>query len=192
MGKKKDKTPKVPVNQQSPGQDPKKVDTLMGGAILLAAGLVVGAIAFMNVGPYRDLIYSALTEWGWLSWLYTIPVIGQWLDSAAILLAIIVGAALFAGIQLGEIWPLVSAEKTTKDRKWGRKMLFLVALACCCYALDAVACSFFWPPLKVDFQQFRWAALLSDIAWGNLFVTLVTLFGLSGYVWLWRQIARVM
>jgi hypothetical protein len=71
-------------------------------------------------------------------------------------------------------------------------MLFLVSLACVCYALDAVACSFFWPPLKVPFDQFRWAALLSDVAWGNLFVTLVTLFGLSAYVWLWRQIARVM
>lgn len=172
--------------------DPKKVDTLMGGAILLAMGLVVGGIAFMNVGPYRDLIYSALTDWGWLAWLYTIPVVGNWLDAAAVVLAIVVGAALFAGIQLGEIWPLVSAEKTTKDRRWGRKMLFLVALACCCYILDAVACSFFWPPLKVSFEQFRWAALLSDVAWGNLFVTLVTLFGLSGYVWLWRRIVRVM
>jgi hypothetical protein len=48
------------------------------------------------------------------------------------------------------------------------------------------------PLLKVPFDQFRWAALLSDVAWGNLFVTLVTLFGLSAYVWLWRQIARVM
>ena len=164
--------------------DPKKVDTLMGGAILLATGLVVGGIAFMNVGPYRGMIYNALFTWGWVDWLFSIPLIGAFLEAS--------GAALFAGIQLGEIWPLVSAEKTTKDRRWGQKMLFLVALACCCYALDAIACSFFWPPLQVSFAQFRWAALLSDIAWGNLFVTLVTLFGLSAYVWLWRQIARVM
>lgn len=173
-------------------QDPRKVDTLMGGAILLATGLVVGAIAFMNVGPYRDLIYAALTEWGWVDWLFSMPVIGQWLAASAQVIAVAVGVALFAGIQLGEIWPLVSAQKTTQDSRWGRKMLFLVALACCCYALDAVACSFFWPPLKVSFEQFRWAALLSDVAWGNLFVTLVTLFGLSAYVWLWRAIARVM
>jgi hypothetical protein len=172
--------------------DPKKVDTLMGGAILLAAGLVVGAIAFMNVGPYRDLIFKALTEWGWVAWLYTVPVVGQWLEGSAYLLAVVMGAALFAGIQLGEIWPLVSSERPSKSQRWGSKMLFLVSLACVCYALDAVACSFFWPPLTVPFEQFRWAALLSDVAWGNLFVTLVTLFGLSAYVWLWRQIARVM
>jgi hypothetical protein len=172
--------------------DPKKVDTLMGGAILLASGLVVGAIAFMNIGPYRDLIHNALTEWGWVDWLFSVPVVGAWLDSSAVVLSVVIGAAIFAGIQLGEVWPLVTAMKTTKSKHWGSKMLFLVSLACVCYALDAVACSFFWPPLKVPFDQFRWAALLSDVAWGNLFVTLVTLFGLSAYVWLWRQIARVM
>jgi hypothetical protein len=172
--------------------DPKKVDTLMGGAILLAAGLVVGAIAFMNVGPYRDLIHNALTEWGWVDWLFSVPVVGKWLDASSLVLSVVIGAALFAGIQLGEVWPLVTAMKTTRSKHWGSKMLFLVSLACVCYALDAIACSFFWPPLLVPFDQFRWAALLSDVAWGNLFVTLVTLFGLSVYVWLWRQIARVM
>jgi hypothetical protein len=172
--------------------DPKKVDTLMGGAILLASGLVVGAIAFMNVGPYRDLIHNALTEWGWVDWLFSVPVVGNWLDASGLVLSVVIGAALFAGIQLGEVWPLVTAMKTTRSKHWGSKMLFLVSLACVCYALDAIACSFFWPPLLVPFDQFRWAALLSDVAWGNLFVTLVTLFGLSAYVWLWRQIARVM
>jgi hypothetical protein len=172
--------------------DPRKVDTLMGGAILLASGLVVGAIAFMNIGPYRDLIHNALTEWGWVDWLFSVPVVGNWLDASSLVLSVVIGAALFAGIQLGEVWPLVTAMKTTKSKHWGSKMLFLVSLACVCYALDAIACSFFWPPLLVPFDQFRWAALLSDVAWGNLFVTLVTLFGLSVYVWLWRQIARVM
>jgi hypothetical protein len=172
--------------------DPRKVDTLMGGAILLASGLVVGAIAFMNIGPYRDLIHNALTEWGWVDWLFSVPVVGQWLDTSGLVLSVVIGAALFAGIQLGEVWPLVTAMKTTRSKHWGSKMLFLVSLACVCYALDAIACSFFWPPLLVPFDQFRWAALLSDVAWGNLFVTLVTLFGLSVYVWLWRQIARVM
>jgi hypothetical protein len=164
----------------------------MGGAILLASGLVVGAIAFMNIGPYRDLIHNALTEWGWVDWLFSVPVVGNWLDASSLVLSVVIGAALFAGIQLGEVWPLVTAMKTTRSKHWGSKMLFLVSLACVCYALDAIACSFFWPPLKVSFEQFRWAALLSDVAWGNLFVTLVTLFGLSVYVWLWRQIARVM
>lgn len=172
--------------------DPKKVDTLIGGAILLAAGLVVGAIAFMNIGPYRDLIYNGLTTWGWIDWLYTVPMVGPLLDQGAVLIATILGAAIFAGIQLAEIWPLVSAEKSGASAGWGRQMLFLVGLACVAYGLDAVACSFFWPPLKVSFDQFRWAALLSDVAWGNMAVTLVTLFGLSVYVWLWRAIARVM
>jgi hypothetical protein len=57
--------------------DPRKVDTLMGGAILLATGLVVGAIAFMNIGPYRDLIHNALTQWGWVDWLFAIPVVRE-------------------------------------------------------------------------------------------------------------------
>jgi hypothetical protein len=172
--------------------DPKKVDTLMGGAILLAVGLVVGAIAFMNIGPYREMVLAALTTWGWLAWVYTVPVVGPLLQGGAVLIATVLGAALFAGIQLAEIWPIVSAEKSTATPTWGRKMLFLVGLACVAYGLDAVACSFFWPPLKVSFEQFRWAALLADIAWGNLAVTLITLFGLSAYVWLWRAIARVM
>lgn len=172
--------------------DPKKVDTLMGGAILLAAGAVVGGIAFMNVGPYRDLIYRAIAEWGWVDWVFTVPLLGPLLEGSVYVVALGLGLLLFAGIQLGEVWPLVTAMKTSKAKNWGSKMLFLVALACVCYALDAVACSFFWPPLKVPFDQFRWAALLSDVAWGNLFVTLITLFGLSGYVWLWRHIARVM
>jgi hypothetical protein len=101
--------------------DPKKVDTLMGGAILLASGLVVGAIAFMNIGPYRDLIHNALTEWGWVDWLFSVPVVGAWLDSSAVVLSVVIGAAIFAGIQLGEVWPLVTAMKTTKYEALGQQ-----------------------------------------------------------------------
>lgn len=135
---------------------------------------------------------NALTAWGWLGWLYALPLVGDLLTAGAAVIATVVGGAIFAGIQLAEIWPIVTADGDGHGPQHGAKMLFLVGLACVAYGLDAVACSFFWPPLNVPFSQFRWAALLSDIAWGNLAVTLVTLFGLSAYVWLRKAIARVM
>lgn len=188
------KQPKGTQQSQRRRNDPKRVDTLMGWCILGAVGMCVGLVFFLNIGPYRDLMFNVLFNWGWLNWVFTVPLLGAMIQSAGQVIALVLAVCLFAGIQLAEIWPMVSADsdRERNSDQWGHAMRFRVGLACIAYGLDAIACSAFWPPLAVPFEQFRWAALLGDIAWMNIVVSLVTLFGLSAYVWLHRAIARVM
>lgn len=181
-------------NKPKFSQDPERIDTAMGGAIIFAIGLVVGLILFLNLGPYRTFIFNVFFSWGWLDWLFLVPILGGLLRWSGNILSLLIGTSLFIGIQLAEIWPLVSmdSDKARTSDSWGEAMIVRVSVACVAYIADAIACVTFWPPLAVPFEQFRWAGLLGDIAWGNIGISFVTLFGLSAFVLASRWIARVM
>lgn len=173
------------VSQKSkPKNDPKKVDSLIGWIILIGFGGVVFVALCQNIGPYSTVMTNALRSFGVMRWVPILPRI----------LGFLLGTFTLAAVQAAEVWPLLLLDTPAEERveEWNRKMRVACTVASGGYAIDALACANFWPPLKVDFAVFRYAPTWGGIAWWNIAIAGFTLFGLAGYVFLWRYIRKVM
>lgn len=164
--------------------DPKKVDSFIGWIILIGFGGVVFLALCQNIAPYSSLITNLVDGF----WLF------RWVRPLARVAGFILGTFTLAAVQASEVWPLLLLDTPAEERneEWNRKMRVACTVASGGYALDALACANFWPPLKVAFATFRYAPTWGAIAWGNIAIALFTLFGLAAYVWLWRYIRKVM
>ncbi|MGD1941714.1 MAG: hypothetical protein ACFB0G_10415 [Leptolyngbyaceae cyanobacterium] len=164
--------------------DPKRVDSLIGWAILIGFGGVTFFALCQNIGPYTSLFTSLVRQIPMMRWL-------PWVPAA---LGFIVGIGCLAAVQSAEMWPLLMLDTPSeaRDEDWNRRIRTACTIACGGYAIDAAACAKFWPPLTVDFAVFRYAPTLSAIAWGNIAIAIFTLFGLAAYVCLWRYVRQVM
>lgn len=164
--------------------DPKKVDSLIGWIILIGFGGVVFIALCQNIGPYSTVMTRALESFGVMRWIPVLPRI----------LGFLLGTFTLAAVQAAEIWPLLLLDTPDEQRtdEWNRKMRVACTVASGGYVIDAIACAYFWPPLKSDFSTFRYAPTWGSVAWLNIAIALFTLFGLAAYVWLWRYIRKVM
>lgn len=164
--------------------DPRKVDSLIGWAILLGFGGVTFFALCQNIAPYSSFFTALITRIPWLSRL-------PWFAG---ILGFVVGIGCLAAVQAAEVWPLLLLDtpQEQRDVEWGRRMKTACMIASGGYAIDAAACARFWPPLTVDFAVFRFAPTWSAINWGHIGIALFTLFGLAGYVLLWRYVRKVM
>ena len=177
--------------------NPDRVDSLIGKLLLALFAVPLVIVFLMNLGPYQELAWNVIFGWGWLSWLLEFRWIGGILETIAKTLSVLIGGALFLGIQVGEIWPEISALfrnhlKNVPAPAWARNFGFQVRFSYLCYAGDALACAIFWPPLKVPLSQFRFTAMLQDISFLHIAVGLTTLFGGSLYLKLFKEVRRVM
>ena len=172
------------VTNKQKRNDPKRVDSFIGWAILLGFGGVTFFALCQNIGPYSSL-FSQLMQ--------RIPLLGM-LPFIPSLLGFIVGTGCLAAVQSAEVWPLLMLDTPSEERneEWNRKIKTACVIASGGYAIDAAACARFWPPLKVEFAVFRYAPTLGAIAWGNIAIAVFTLFGLAAYVCLWRYVRKVM
>lgn len=180
------KPPSKPKSGGKKQQNPHKVDTIPGFIILIGFGFFLAVIAAMNAEPYGRFVYERIQGLWLIGWLLSILPGSQ-------LFAHLIGLCGFIGIQMGEVWPLMrkGSPAETEHPKWHLAMMGTCIIALICYVIDIVACLTFWPPLKVSLEAFRFAGLWSQIAWGNIIVILLTLFGLSLYVVLWRFVRRI-
>jgi hypothetical protein len=164
--------------------DPKKVDTLIGWAILIGFGGVTFFALCQNIAPYTTF-FSELIQ--------RIPLLGM-VPFVPGLFGFVVGIGCLAAVQSAEVWPLLLLDTPSEERdyEWNRRIKTACVIACGGYGIDAAACARFWPALNVDFAVFRYAPTLSAIAWGNIAIAVFTLFGLAGYVVLWRYVRKAM
>jgi|GEM_PF-1208585 len=164
--------------------DPKKVDSLIGWIILVGFGGVVFLALCQNIAPYSSLFTARIQGF----WLFS------WVPFLARVIGFLMGSLTLAAVQAAEIWPLLLLDTPAEERdaEWAQKMRVACTVASGGYAIDAMACAHFWPPLKVPFAVFRYAPTWGAIAFGNIAIAGFTLFGLAAYVFLWRYIRKVM
>jgi hypothetical protein len=164
--------------------DPKRVDSLIGWAILIGFGGVTFFALCQNIAPYSTLFTDLMRR---------IPLVGA-LPIVPGILGFLVGIGCLAAVQSAEVWPLLMLDTPTEERdeEWNRRIKTACTIACGGYVIDAAACAKFWPPLNVEFAVFRYAPTFGAIAWGNIAIAVFTLFGLAAYVCLWRYVRKVM
>ena len=171
-------------NKSKRKNDPKKVDSLIGWIILIGFGGLVFIALAQNIGPYTYVITERINGFG----------IFRWVPFLARIVGFLLGTLTLAAVQAAEIWPLLLLDTPAEEQtdEWNQKMRVACTVASGGYAMDAVACAHFWPPLKVSFETFRYAPTWGGVAWGNIAIAGFTLFGLASYVFLWRYIRKVM
>lgn len=170
--------------KSKPKNDPKRVDSLIGWAILIGFGGVTFFALCQNIAPYSTLFTDLMRR---------IPLLGA-LPIVPGILGFLVGIGCLAAVQSAEVWPLLMLDTPTEERdeEWNRRIKTACTIACGGYVIDAAACAKFWPPLTVEFAVFRYAPTFGAIAWGNIAIAVFTLFGLAAYVCLWRYVRKVM
>jgi hypothetical protein len=169
--------------------NPERVDTLIGWAILIGAGGVLFFCLARNLFPYAaffgDLIRDLVPpDWVGAKFLRAIATLAGW----------VVGTLALVAVQSAEAWPVLlgGSPKETRTDRWEQKMQVATTVATIGYGLDAFFCAKFWPVLKVSMEQFRFARMWQLVDLGNIGTTIVTLFGVALYVLLWRFVRRAM
>lgn len=169
--------------------NPERVDTLIGWAILIGAGGVLFYYLALNLFPYAaffgQLIRNLIPE--------GMPLLGP-LRALATLIGWVVGSMALVAVQSAEAWPVLlgGSPKESRTDRWEQKMFVASTVATFGYAIDAFFCARFWPVLKVPMEQFRFARMWQLIDLGNIATTVVTMFGVAVYVLLWRFVRRAM
>lgn len=169
--------------------NPERIDSLIGGAILLGAGGVLFYYLALNLFPYAaffgSLVAGLMPDGG-----------GLWgpLRAIATLLGWVVGIGALVAVQSAEAWPVLlgGSPKETRIERWDEKMFVASACATLGYALDAFFCARFWPVLTVPMEQFRWTRMIGQVDFGNVATVVITMFGVAVYVLLWRFVRKVM
>lgn len=144
---------------------PDKIDDT--GVWVITYGLLVpiGFVFFRNIRPYAAFCELLLNGWGWG---------GLWLAG---------GFLSFAAVQYFEVWPWLLEPNAPNQKRVMRNFLSLIA-----YCIDLIACYTFFPPLKEGVPQ--GVMILEFIDWGNVFQSVVTVFGLALWFWLRVQIRK--
>lgn len=163
-------------------QDSKVVDTAIGYVIMFGAGMVLLPVLARNIEPYRDTLVTLSS--GLILWIVRLPLIGWGL-----------AAAIFAGVQLAEIWPMLTEESEAEKEsdEWATKQQKLWLLAIIAYAIDAFQCARYWPVLQdgTSIQMLIVGFNLQMINLGNLGQTILTLFGCALFILLYRFTRKV-
>lgn len=170
--------------------NPERIDSLIGWAILLGAGGVLFYYLALNIFPYAAFFGQLLSQ--------LIPANGGglWglLRGVATLAGWIVGIGALVAVQSAEAWPVLlgGSPKETRIERWDEKMFVASVCATLGYALDAFFCARFWPVLTVPMEQFRWTRMIGQVDFGNVATVVITMFGVAVYVLLWRFVRKVM
>ncbi|MBD1917175.1 MULTISPECIES: hypothetical protein [Cyanophyceae] len=169
--------------------DPERVDTLIGWAILIGAGGVLFYYLALNIFPYAaffgQLLKNLIPE--------GIPLLAP-LRAIATVAGWVIGIGALVAVQSAEAWPVLlgGSPKESRTDRWEQKMFVASVIATVGYGLDAFFCGRFWPVLLVSMEQFRFARMWSLVNWGNIATVVITMFGVAVYVLLWRFVRRAM
>lgn len=124
---------------------------------LLAARVVMLIVVIANVPPYKRLVSDFFfTLFGVRFW--------QWAT-------IVIGGVLQAGVQAGEIRPLLINRKSPEQYRR------ITGVATICYVTDVALALYNWPPIKVSLAQFWLTKNFSDLAWLNIGMIIATVYG---------------
>jgi hypothetical protein len=167
---------------QTRTQNSKQIDTTIGWLIIAGGAMVLTPILARNIEPYQSAIFELAP--GVIRWIMGLPVVG-WL------IAIVV----FAAVQAAEVWPLLSEESPEERRsqEWKKSLKMRWVLAAIAYAIDALMCARYWPilPEGVSIQMLVATFDLSLINQGAAVQTVLTLFGCSLFIVLFRYVRRI-
>lgn len=163
-------------------QNPKQVDSLIGWLIIAGAAMVLTPILARNIEPYQSAIYELAP--GVIRWVMRLPVVG-W----------VVATVAFAAVQAAEVWPLLSEESPEErhSQEWKKAIKVRWVLAAVAYAIDALMCARYWPILRegTSVQMLIASFNLNLINQGAFIQTILTLFGCTFFILLFRYVRRI-
>lgn len=162
--------------------DPRRVDSLIGWLVLVGSAAFLIPILARNIEPYQQALTGLLPFY--LSWILRMPLLGWGM-----------GAVAFAAVQAAEIWPVLVAggDAEFKSDDWAKQQRIRWMIAIIAYGIDSWMCSQYWPILKEGTSVGMVIAgfNLQMFDYQNLITTLITLFGCTGYIVLYRWVQKV-
>ena len=163
-------------------QNPKRIDSLIGWLIIAGGAMVLTPILARNIEPYQSAIYELAP--GIIRWVMRLPVVG-W----------VIATVAFAAVQAAEVWPLLSEETPEEmtSPEWKRSISTRWVLAAVAYAIDALMCARYWPilPEGTSVQMLIAGFNISLIDKGAFVQTILTLFGCTLFILLYRYVRRI-
>jgi len=163
-------------------QNPKTIDSMIGWLIIAGAAMVLTPILARNIEPYQSAIFELAP--GIIRWFMALPGIG-W----------VIATVAFAAVQAAEVWPLLSEESQEEQhsQEWKKAIKVRWVLAAIAYGIDALMCARYWPilPEGTSVQMLIAAFNISLINRGAFIQTILTLFGCTMFILLYRYVRRV-
>jgi hypothetical protein len=162
---------------QAKGNDPNKIDSVMGWVLFGTIGGLVFLLMGQNLVPYGNLF-------GNIAGMAVAPFRQWWLTRFSIywpirLMGMALGVLLFSVIQYLEVRPQLLKKWLPKGSLRAQKLLWAYVLCVGALVVDVCFCLYFWPPVNspLGWSVFR-AGFSADLLnrW-NMIRTLATLFG---------------
>lgn len=141
---------------------------------LVVYGLLwpLGIVLRRNIRPYA----------AYMATLLAIDVVGP-VDVKIPGVGMVAGTLAFIAVQYFEVWPFMIAANTENRQRSLRSIIAVIA-----YVIDTTACYVFWPPIKEGAPD--GLMIMQFIDWGNVFTTVLTIFGLAGWFLLRKYVRR--